>query len=221
MQKIFALAASALLVSMQSFAAPMVDIKTNHGEFTVELYPDKAPLTVANFLRYVNDGFYNGTIFHRVINRFMIQGGALTPDLTPKLTYEAIPNEATNGLLNKPGTIAMARAYSPDSATSQFFINVEDNKFLNHYKPEPDYFGYAVFGKVVKGMDVVKKIAAVATAPAGSFASDVPVQPVIMESVSLTPEPPPVKAEPLKPKAPVKKPRPAKKSSSKKSTPKQ
>ena len=210
------LAASALLVSTQAFAAPMVDIKTNLGEFTVELYPDKAPLTVANFLRYVNDGFYNGTIFHRVIDRFMIQGGALTSDLTPKLTYEAIPNEATNGLLNKPGTIAMARAYSPDSATSQFFINVEDNKFLNHYKPEADYFGYAVFGKVIKGMDVVKKIAATPTGPAGSFASDVPVQPIIMESVSLTPEPPPVKVEPIASKPPVKKPSSAKKAVKKK-----
>ncbi len=219
MHKILTVAA-ALLINTPAFALPMVDIKTNVGEFTLELYPDKAPLTVANFLRYVNDGFYNGTVFHRVINRFMIQGGALTSDLTPKLTYEAIPNEATNGLLNKPGTVAMARGYSPESATSQFFINVEDNKFLNHYKPEPDYFGYAVFGKVIKGMDVVRKIAAMPTGASGAFASDVPIEPIIMETVSLAPEPIPEKAKQEETKKPAaKKISPRKKPKQKKSVP--
>ena len=202
----------AAAVSGQLYAHPIVNVKTNMGEFLIELYPDEAPKTVANFLRYVNDGFYNGTVFHRVINRFMIQGGALGPDLAPKLTYEAIPNEAANGLLNQPGTVAMARAYDPDSATSQFFINIEDNKFLNHYKPEPDYFGYAVFGKVIKGMDVVRQIAAVPTAASGPFASDVPVQPVVMEKLTVVNEPVVLRIEEpdpiIKPKAapaPVKK----------------
>jgi cyclophilin family peptidyl-prolyl cis-trans isomerase len=176
----------AILISLHAYASdPYVEIITNQGNITLELMPDKAPLTVQNFLRYVKEGYYNGTIFHRVINQFIIQGGAFTPDLHYKATHKAIPNEATNGLTNEPGTIAMAREFDPNSATSQFFINLDSNKFLNHYKSEPGYYGYCVFGKVVKGMDIAKKIGAVQTAAAGPFKEDVPVNPVIIENVQI------------------------------------
>ena len=134
----FLLSVLALLASFSVQAAnnPQVMIKTNLGEMIVELYPQKAPKTVENFLRYVQDGFYNGTIFHRVINDFMIQGGGFTPAFEQKTTFAPIPNEANNGLKNEPGTLAMARGYDPNSATAQFFINLDDNKHLNFYKPE-------------------------------------------------------------------------------------
>ena len=167
---------------------PQVEIKTSEGKILVELYPDKAPKTVDNFLIYVKNDFYKGTIFHRTINRFVIQGGGYTPDLKPKDTLPPIPSEATNGLTNEAGSLAMARAYDPNSATSQFFINVDRNRFLNHHKPHPDYYGYTVFGKVIQGMDVVQKISAVPTTTAGAFFQDVPVKNVIIEDVKLISE---------------------------------
>ena len=167
---------------------PQVEIKTTQGLIRVELYPDKAPKTVENFLNYVKTNFYKGTIFHRVVNNFVIQGGGFLPDLKAKDTLPPIPSEATNGLRNDAGTLAMARAYDINSATSQFYINVDRNLFLNHHKPEPDYYGYTVFGKVIAGMDVVRKIAALKTTTAGQFFQDVPVENVIIEDVQLVPE---------------------------------
>lgn len=179
---------------------PQVEIKTSQGPILIELYPDKAPKTVENFLVYVKNDFYKGTIFHRVVDRFVIQGGGYTPDLKPKETLPPIPNEATNGLKNNAGMVAMARAYDINSATSQFFINVERNLFLNHHKPEPDYYGYAVFGKVIQGMDVVEKIAALRTTTAGPYFQEVPVENVIINDVTLIPEvaaiPPPGSVKP-------------------------
>ncbi|MFA7241972.1 MAG: peptidylprolyl isomerase [Sulfuricellaceae bacterium] len=166
-------------------ANPLVKVSTNYGEMVFELYPDKAPLTVANFLNYVNSGHYDGTVFHRVIDKFMLQGGGYTADLEHKPTQPPIPNEADNGLKNEPGTLAMAHNAAPDSATSQFYINLADNKYLNHHAPQPKYFGYCVFGKVVKGWDVAKKIAAQPTGAAGRFPSNVPVQPVVIEQATL------------------------------------
>ena len=167
---------------------PQVEIKTSEGKILVELYPDKAPKTVDNFLVYVKNNFYKGTTFHRTVNRFIIQGGGYTPDLKPKETLPPIPSEANNGLTNEMGTLAMARGYDPDSATSQFFINLDRNRFLNYHKPHPDYYGYTVFGKVIQGMDVVQKISAVPTTTAGPFFQDVPVNNVIIEDVSVIPE---------------------------------
>lgn len=172
---------------------PQVEIRTTQGTILLELYPDKAPKTVENFLRYVKNDFYKGTIFHRVVNRFVIQGGGYTSGLKAKDTLPAIPSEATNGLKNNAGMLAMARAYDPDSATSQFFINVERNLFLNHHKAHPDYYGYTVFGKVVKGLDIVQKIAAVPTTAAGPFFLDVPLQDIVIEDVAVIPE---ITAEP-------------------------
>jgi len=160
---------------------PMVIMSTSMGDIKIELYPDKAPITVQNFLSYVNDGFYDSTIFHRVIPGFMIQGGGFTPDMQQKPAKPPIKNEADNGLRNEAGTIAMARTNVVDSATSQFFINQVDNDFLNH---SPKNFGYAVFGRVVEGMDVVNKIAGVKTGVYGSF-QDVPMEPVVIKSVRL------------------------------------
>jgi len=175
-----------LLISTGVLGAnPQVKMRTNLGEIVLELYPDKAPKTVANFLNYVGSGHYNGTVFHRAIQQFVIQGGGFTPDFQYKPTLDPVPNEATNGLRNERGTLAMARAYDPDSATAQFFINLDDNKFLNHHRPHPDYYGYCVFGKVVKGMDVAKKIGALPTAAGGPFAADVPVEPVVIEEMVL------------------------------------
>lgn len=157
----------------------VVIMSTSMGDIKIELYLDKAPETVKNFLSYVNDKFYDGTIFHRVIPGFMIQGGGFTPDMKQKPTKAPIKNEADNGLKNDTGTIAMARTSVVDSATSQFFINLVDNDFLNHGDRD---FGYAVFGKVIEGMDVVRKIAGVKTANHGPF-QDVPVEPVVIKSV--------------------------------------
>ncbi len=168
-------------------AAPSVEFQTSQGNFTVELYPEKAPKTVANFLQYVKDGFYENTIFHRVINRFMIQGGGFERDLTEKNTRAPIVNESNNGLLNETGTIAMARTADPDSATAQFFVNLADNQFLNYTSPDPEQIGYCVFGKVTSGFDVVQKIGLSPTTSMGRNA-DVPVRPIIIKSVKLLAE---------------------------------
>ena len=173
-----------LIASISAFAAPSVEFQTSQGNFTVELYPEKAPKTVANFLQYVKDGFYENTIFHRVINHFMIQGGGFERDLSEKSTRAAIVNEASNGLLNELGTIAMARTADPDSATAQFFVNLTDNQFLNYVSPDPDQMGYCVFGKVTSGIEVVQKIGLVQTNTVGRN-SDVPVKPIIIKSVKL------------------------------------
>jgi peptidyl-prolyl cis-trans isomerase B (cyclophilin B) len=166
---------------------PLVKLETSMGEITLELYPDKAPKTVANFLQYVKDGFYNGTIFHRVINGFMIQGGGFDAQMNQKPTRTPIPNEADNGLGNDAYTIAMARTSDPDSATAQFFINVADNRALNHTAKTPQGWGYAVFGKVVKGQDVVDKIKAVATTTKGMH-QNVPLAPVTLLKATVAPE---------------------------------
>ena len=173
-----------LSASLNAIAAPSVEFQTSQGNFTVELYPEKAPKTVANFLQYVKDGFYENTIFHRVINHFMIQGGGFERDLSEKSTRAPIANEASNGLLNELGTIAMARTADPDSATAQFFVNLTDNQFLNYVSPDPDQIGYCVFGKVTSGIEVVQKIGLVQTNTVGRN-SDVPVKPIIIKSVKL------------------------------------
>jgi len=165
----------------------MIKLNTNHGSITLELDANKAPATVENFMQYVNDGFYNGTIFHRVINGFMIQGGGMEPGMKQKETREPIKNEADNGLSNDIGTIAMARTNDPDSATAQFFINVKDNSFLNHSAPTSQGWGYCVFGKVVDGLDVIDAIKEVPTGSAGMH-QDVPVDDVIIESVEVVEE---------------------------------
>ncbi len=156
---------------------PLVKLETSMGEITLELYPDKAPATVANFLQYVKDGFFDGTIFHRVISTFMVQGGGFDAQMNQKPTKAPIKNEADNGLKNEIYTVAMARTMVPDSATAQFFINLADNQFLNHTAKTPQGWGYAVFGKVVKGQDVVDKIKAVPTTTKGMH-QNVPVDAV-------------------------------------------
>jgi len=161
---------------------PQVRLETSKGAITLELYPEKAPKSVENFLGYVRDGFYDGTIFHRVIDGFMVQGGGFTQDYTRKPTQAPIENEADNGLSNRTGTVAMARTRDPHSATAQFFINVSDNTFLDHTAKSPRGWGYAVFGEVVDGMDVVNAIKSVKTGPAGPFPKDVPQEPVVIES---------------------------------------
>lgn len=170
-------------------ADPQVDLKTTVGTIRLELYPGKAPKTVENFLRYVKDGHFDGTIFHRVIAGFMIQGGGFDATYRQKPTRAPIANEAQAGvragLKNEPGTIAMARTSDPNSATAQFFINVNDNTFLNWGDARSDGHGYAVFGKVVSGMDVVTKIAKSPTGAGGPFRSDVPREAVVIQSATL------------------------------------
>lgn len=161
---------------------PKAVFETSKGRFVLELYPDKAPVTVKNFLAYVDAKFYDHTIFHRVIPNFMIQGGGFTADMNQKSTNDPIRNEADNGLQNQRGTIAMARTSDPHSATSQFFINSVNNDFLNFKSKSGQGWGYAVFGKVVEGMDVVDAISAVKTGKSGMHA-DVPVEPVVINSV--------------------------------------
>jgi peptidyl-prolyl cis-trans isomerase B (cyclophilin B) len=157
----------------------VVKLSTNYGDITIELNAEKAPITVANFLSYIEKGFYEGLVFHRVIKSFMIQGGGMDADMKQKPTDAPIKNEADNGLSNDKYTIAMARTSVPDSATAQFFINVKDNDFLNHTAPTSSGWGYCVFGKVVEGMDVVDQIEAVSTASRGGH-QDVPVEPVVI-----------------------------------------
>lgn len=173
------------LANAASAANPQVVMTTNMGKITIELNAEKAPKSVGNFLNYVQQGFYNGTIFHRVISNFMIQGGGFTKDFQKKPTNAAIMNEAQNGLKNVKGSIAMARTNDPHSATAQFFINVKDNSFLDHRSPTPRGWGYAVFGKVIKGMDVVEKIRNVKTGRKGPFGQDVPLKDVVIEKVEL------------------------------------
>lgn len=165
----------------------MIKMHTNHGVITLELDAEKAPVTVENFMQYVRDGFYDGTIFHRVINGFMIQGGGMEPGMVQKETREPIKNEADNGLSNVEGSIAMARTNDPDSATAQFFINVKNNAFLDHSSPTPQGWGYCVFGQVTDGMDVVNKIKTVATGSDGMH-QDVPLEDVIIERMEIVEE---------------------------------
>jgi peptidyl-prolyl cis-trans isomerase B (cyclophilin B) len=165
----------------------MITFNTNKGAISIELDFDKAPKSAANFLAYARDGFYNGTIFHRVIDNFMIQGGGFEPGMQQKDNGEPIENEADNGLPNLTGTLAMARTMEPHSATSQFFINVADNAFLNHSGKNPQGWGYAVFGRVVEGMDVVNSIKSVATTSKAGH-QDVPVEDIIIESTDIKDE---------------------------------
>jgi peptidyl-prolyl cis-trans isomerase B (cyclophilin B) len=175
-----------LLWSTQTLGAnPVIEMKTNVGSIRIELIAEKAPKTVANFLQYVNDGAYAGTQFHRVIPGFMIQGGAFDREYRQKPTRPPVENEAGNRLKNEIGTVAMARTPNPHSATVQFFINIENNAALDFREPTPTGFGYAVFGKVTEGMDVVMRIARMPTGPGGPFDRDVPQQAVIIESVTL------------------------------------
>ena len=163
---------------------PLVQIETSSGEILLELDRDKAPVSVDNFIAYANAGHYNGTIFHRVIKGFMIQGGGLTPNMEEKPTGTPIVNEATNKQKNKVGTVAMARTAEIDSATAQFFINTEDNKFLDHGGLKPEMYGYAVFGQVVDGMDVVYTIEQQATGSIAGY-DDVPLEPIVIMNVTV------------------------------------
>jgi peptidyl-prolyl cis-trans isomerase B (cyclophilin B) len=177
-----------LLAPALALAGTLVQMDTNIGTMVIELNNEKAPKTVENFLQYVREGFYEGTLFHRVIDNFMIQGGGFSEDFQPKETHSPIENEADNGLKNARGTIAMARTSDPHSATSQFFINVKDNEFLDY--PGQDGWGYTVFGKVIEGMDVVDKISRLPTGTGGpnNLFSDVPETPVIIEKVTIVSE---------------------------------
>jgi len=181
MLKKVSLIATALSLSVAAWAGPKVEMQTSLGKIVIELDDAKAPVSSKNFLAYTQEGFYNGTVFHRVIPGFMIQGGGFTADMTQKPAKAPIQNEAKNGLKNARGTIAMARTQDPHSATAQFFINHADNTFLDF--PSRDGWGYAVFGKVTEGMDIVDKIAKVKTGR-----GDVPTEPVVIQSVKVIPE---------------------------------
>jgi peptidyl-prolyl cis-trans isomerase A (cyclophilin A)/peptidyl-prolyl cis-trans isomerase B (cyclophilin B) len=182
MQLVAALSLSGAMIGAQAADNPKVSLKTNMGEIVLELYPEKAPKSVENFLQYVKSGHYNGTVFHRVISDFMIQGGGFDKDMQQKPTRPPIENEAKNGLKNEPYSVAMARTSAPHSASAQFFINVKNNSFLDY--PGQDGWGYAVFGKVTKGTDVVDKIKAVQTTNSGMH-QNVPAKPVVIESASV------------------------------------
>ncbi|HEX6995587.1 MAG TPA: peptidylprolyl isomerase [Gammaproteobacteria bacterium] len=166
-------------------AAQKVRVETNLGSFVIELHPDRAPLTVENFLSYVKEGHYEGTIFHRVVHNFIVQGGGYTEDFVEKPTPRGVVNESGNGLSNLRGTVGMARTNEPHSATSQFYINLNDNLDLN---PRPTRWGYAVFGTVIEGMDVVDEIGDRPTGSGGPFQRDVPVEPIVIERVELIEE---------------------------------
>ena len=177
-----------LLMALAAGAAPTVDMTTSLGRITIELNAEKAPKTVEAFLDNARRGFYDGTVFHRVIDGFMIQGGGFNPAMEEKKPLTpGLQNEATNGLKNDRGTVAMARTQDPHSARAQFFINLKDNDFLNHQSPDPRGYGYAVFGKVTSGMDVVDKIAKVPTGNAGPH-QNVPTTPVVIQSVKIISE---------------------------------
>jgi cyclophilin family peptidyl-prolyl cis-trans isomerase len=185
MRRMIILASTLFLLAGAALAEnPKVSMQTSEGTMTLELYPDKAPKSVENFLAYVDDGYYDGTVFHRVIEGFMIQGGGFTPDMEKKASGDPIDNEADNGLKNERGTIAMARTSDPHSATAQFFINHQDNPFLDHTAKDPRGWGYAVFGRVTDGMDVVDAIAITPTGAMGPFSKDVPETTVVIEKVS-------------------------------------
>ena len=164
----------------------MITLHTSHGDITIELDFEKAPKTAENFQKYAQDGFYDGTIFHRVINNFMIQGGGFTEDMQQKETRAPIENEADNGLVNDAGSLAMARTSDPHSASAQFFINVKDNDFLNHKSKDMQGWGYCVFGRVTEGMEVVNKIKEVDTGNRAGH-QDVPVTPIVIQSVTVAP----------------------------------
>jgi peptidyl-prolyl cis-trans isomerase B (cyclophilin B) len=164
----------------------MIELQTSAGRITIELFEKEAPETCANFIRYVNAGFYDGTIFHRVIKKFMIQGGGFTEDMKQKSTQAPVKNEANNNISNKTGTIAMARTQDPHSATAQFFINVKDNNFLDHRSPTTQGWGYCVFGKVVDGLDIVHSIENVATGNRAGH-GDVPLQAIVIQKASVIP----------------------------------
>ena len=181
----FAIGTIMLFSAAASLAAPSVEMQTSMGTIVIELNSEKAPGSVENFLKYANEGFYDGTIFHRVIEDFMIQGGGFTPAMEEKKAGKPIQNEAKNGLRNQRGTIAMARRPDPHSATAQFFINRKDNPRLDY--PGHDGWGYAVFGKVVQGMDVVDKIAKVSTGTRGTY-QNVPLEPIVIQSVKVIPD---------------------------------
>jgi peptidyl-prolyl cis-trans isomerase B (cyclophilin B) len=187
--RLFLLTTAAVVPSGALAADPQVDLRTSAGTIRIELYPAKAPKTVENFLQYVKDGHYNGTVFHRVIDGFMVQGGGFDQGFKQKQTRKPVQNEAKDGvkagLRNDIGTVAMARTSDPDSATAQFFINVNNNAFLNQDDPKSDGVGYAVFGKVVSGMDVVTKIAKTPTGSGGPFQRDVPRPVVVIEQASI------------------------------------
>jgi len=188
MNRISALIALLLLSIPPAWAQnPRIEFKTSVGSFVIEIYPDKAPKTAANFLQYAKDGFYNGTVFHRVIDSFMVQGGGFDRDMRQKATRAPIENEAgiaiKGGLKNDLGTVAMARTPDPNSATAQFFINLKDNDFLNYRESSAQGYGYAVFGRVVEGMDTVNRIAKSPTTTVGSF-QNVPQKQILIESVS-------------------------------------
>ena len=182
--KLTAVLIALTLAGTAAAEGPRVRLVTSMGEIVVELDAEKAPKSTENFLAYARDGFYDGTLFHRVISNFMIQGGGFDGEFNRKATRPSIPNEAQNGLGNARGTIAMARTSDPDSATAQFFINVVDNPNLDHTAPTPRGWGYAVFGRVVAGMEVVDAIRAVPTGRRGRY-SDVPVTPVVIESAQI------------------------------------
>lgn len=174
-----------LLVSVAVWANPTVEVTTSLGKITIELAADKAPKSVANFLQYTKEGFYNGTVFHRVIPGFMVQGGGFDAKMTQKATHGAVENEAKNGLKNQRGTLAMARKPDPHSATAQFFVNLKDNDFLDY--PGQDGWGYTVFGKVTAGMDIVDKMTQVPTGNAGMH-QNVPQTPIVIQNVKIITE---------------------------------
>ena len=174
-----------VISNLQAAEKPKVHFKTTMGDFTIELEPDKAPQTVANFIEYVRAGHYDGLIFHRVIKAFMVQGGGFDKNYTKMPTRQPIENEADNGLPNERGTIAMARTGDPHSATNQFFINVKYNGFLNHQSKTQQGWGYTAFGRVIDGMNIVGRISRMETGPGGPFPSDVPVKQVIIEKVKI------------------------------------
>lgn len=178
------------LVAWGQANIPRVRLQTNQGVVVLELYPEKAPKTVANFLAYVQSGFYDGTIFHRVVPGFVVQGGGFDPSFRQKPTKAPVENEATNKLSNLRGTVAMARTAEVHSATSQFFINLQDNTFLDHRDTSPRGFGYCVFGRVVEGMEVVDAIAAIPTGPGGPFPAEVPQKPVVILRAEVVANPP-------------------------------
>ncbi|MBB3228725.1 peptidyl-prolyl cis-trans isomerase A (cyclophilin A) [Luteibacter sp. Sphag1AF] len=200
---------------------PRVILHTSQGDITIELFPDKAPKSVANYLQYVRDGFYDGTVFHRVVDGYVIQGGLYNRDLTPRRTRAAVPSEADNGLSNVRGTVAVARGTDPNSGTSQFFINLVDNRRFDYVSSQGSFaWSFAVFGKVVNGMDVVDKIAKLPTRPQGPFVNDVPNPLVVIQTAAVVGEEKPVPApasttaptaaKDAAPKAPPAKPKPAK-----------
>lgn len=201
--KCLSLVLALTMFSALSFAAddaplPRARLQTSFGDIVVELEQGKAPRTVENFLAYARDGAYDGTIFHRVIKDFMVQGGGFTAQYEQRKTRPPIPIESNNGLKNKRGTLAMARTIDPNSATNQFFINVVNNPSLDHHSPKAAYWGYTVFGRVVEGMDVVDRIRAVRTGAGGQFPSDVPQTQVIINRVKIESPAPPTAVEPEK-----------------------